>query len=181
MGRARRRPILAAILVVLVGACAAPSAATPSASAATPTAAPSEVVWTRIDAGTYSIEFPGTPQDLEQGGARLLQLGASDDPVVYQAAAVELEPELVAQRGIEGSFDRFQGGMLEGTTQEVLSQNSVRLDGVPGRRLVIRHRRGAVEVRLYLKGSRLFFLQTIVAPGLRSNTDRFFDSFRISD
>lgn len=179
-----RLAYLTLAVAVLLGACAAPGSSVPSPSPSpspmpSPSSASSAAAWELLDAGTFEIEFPGKPMDIPQGEYHLFQLGETADPVVYQAAAVEFDPDVVAAAGVEGTFDRFQAGMLEGTTQEVVSQEPVKVDGVPGRRLVIRHARGAVEVRLYLQGSRMFFQQVIAAPGYPADPARFFSSFRV--
>ena len=92
---------------------------------------------------------------------------------VYPSASLKDDPQKLLDRGRDGAVASIHG--------EVVSQKAISIDGNPGLEFVYNSPKWHGIYRMYLVGTRLYQLGTLVATGATDfpDTGKFLDSFRL--
>jgi hypothetical protein len=143
------------------------------------------------DAGRYSVLFPSEPKLSTQN----ITMATGDEAVQYMAmsfggGALLMVGYFDYPAGITFNLDKARNGMVESAKGTLLDEQSISLDGAPGRqvRFAGRTEDGTDFInraRFYDIALRVYVLQCMVVktdegPAAAQKCESFFDSFKVS-
>ncbi len=138
--------------------------------------------------GRFAISLPGLPieskriikirnKDLQ---AREARLSDSSTRALYSVVFVDF-PGITFKGDAKASLDAARDSAVVTARGELLREVPLRLDGHPGREILIRGKLLQFRVRIYQVGQRMYQFTIAAARDLTScaEADRFFQSFRL--
>jgi hypothetical protein len=134
-------------------------------------------------AGKFSVKLPGTPEETKQTsqGVDIFMYTLKKDPLFYIVGYGDYPQATIDQRGPEAMLDADRDSFVKAVKGKILSEKKVKLDGNPGRDIMIEGASANFQLREYLVGRRLYQIvsggakEAINSPANKS----FHESFKL--
>lgn len=140
----------------------------------------------RSDEGRFSVLMPQKPvsqkatTETPQGRFEQHIFLATHMPFVCMVAYGDLPKTLLASNNVDGLFDEIRDLFVKQVSGKLASQNSLSLDGHPGRDIKVHMLEGELRLRLFMVGDRLYQLSIIMAGKSEEEAlNKFFASFKL--
>jgi hypothetical protein len=85
----------------------------------------------------YSAVFPWDTKETPQGEGVTVAAGNPEDTIAYMISATPISPEVLAKKTIGKILDDAVKGAVDNVHGTVKEQRDVKIDGYPGREVVI--------------------------------------------
>ncbi len=149
-------PRLAALALALV------SYALPAAAEAPPLKTYASERW------GFTALFPWQPKESapQQGEGVTVSSGNPEDTIAYMISVTPIAPEIIRKKGIPKILDDAVKGAVDNVHGTVLEQHDVKIDGYPGREVVISGGGFLANCRVYIVRERMYLPMVIYQPSL---------------
>ncbi len=140
--------------------------------------------------GKFSVLLPGEPKEetssieTDTGTIQIHLFGVPIGDTDYIVAYTDYPAELINTKGAQGILDSARDGAVENTKGKLLSDETIDLNGNPGKLLVVESPdgKGIAQAKIFLVGTRLY--QVFVAAAKeKANTEEnqnYLNSLRIN-
>ena len=144
----------------------------------------------------FSIDFPGTPQVMDQKlpsevGELTMDMFVVDqsdnetaDNMIYMVVRSEypIKADDIDAETAQGMLDGSVNGAVTNVNGKLVEEKKVELNGIPGRKVKIEVQGAFMYLNIYLKKQFIYAAQVICMADKDKNTNisKFFESFKIN-
>ncbi len=149
---------------------------------------PDPPVWSefRSDEGRFSVLMPEKPSlqkttnETPQGRFEQHVFLVTHMPFVCMVAYADLPRKLLVSNNADGLFDLIRDQFIQQAGGKLATENSLSLDGHPGRDIKVHLFHGELRLRLFLVGDRLYQVAlTTLEKSEEEALNKFFGSFKL--